>query len=297
MTPRTTLLLILAAVSVAAGGQRNKGPSDTVTVSVSVLPQREFVQRIAGDLARIEVLVLPGHSPATFEPTPRQMTHLAEADLWVRIGVPFEGSVLRNLSVVAPNLRIVDGTQDVELVAMDGSPIPSDSSPGAGHDHLIDPHFWLDPLLVKDHAQTIASAMCGLMPSRCDQFRANLAGFHTDLDAVHQRISRVLTPVAGRDLFVFHPAYGYFGRRYGLRQVAVESGGRQPTARRLAELTEVARASRVRALFVQPQFAGTGARAVADAMEVELVELDPLAPDYLANLETMAARIAAAYGE
>ena len=297
MTPRATFVLILATAAAVACGQRTDVSSGPATISVSVLPQREFVQRIAGDLARVEVLVLPGHSPATFEPTPRQMTRLAEADLWIRIGVPFEGSVLRNLGVVAPNLRIIDGTQGVELVTMDGSPIPSGSSPGAGHDHLIDPHFWLDPLLVKVHARTVAAALCSLMPSNCDQFQANLAGFHSDLEAVHERISNVLRPVAGRDLFVFHPAYGYLGRRYGLRQVAVESGGRQPTARRLAELTEVARASGARALFVQPQFAGTGARAVADAIGVELVELDPLAPNYLANLETMAARIAASYGE
>jgi zinc transport system substrate-binding protein len=297
MTQRKILVLIVAAAAAVAGGQRTGGASDPATVAVSVLPQREFVQRIAGDLVRVEVLVLPGHSPATYEPTPRQMTRLAEAKLWIRIGVPFEGSVLRNLGVVAPKLRIVDGTQGVVLVSIDGSSIPADSDHAGGHDHLIDPHFWLDPLLVKTHAQTIAAALCSLVPSSCAQFQANLDRFHTDLDAVHGRISSVLRPIAGRDLFVFHPAYGYFGRRFGIRQVSVESGGKQPTARRLAELTEAARASGVRALFVQPQFAGSGARAVADAIGVELVELDPLAPDYLANLEIMASRIAAAYGE
>jgi zinc transport system substrate-binding protein len=180
---------------------------------------------------------------------------------------------------------------------MDESSITAEADHAAGHDHLIDPHFWLDPLLVKVHAQTVATALCDLMPATCDQFQTNLGRFHTELDSVHERVSDILKPIAGRDLFVFHPAYGYFSRRYGLRQLAVESGGKQPTARRLAELTETVRASRTHALFVQPQFAGSGVRAVADAMEIEVVELDPLAPDYLANLETMAERIAAAYGE
>jgi zinc transport system substrate-binding protein len=297
MTARHMLVLIAAAAAAMAGVERCSRASDLTTVAVSILPQREIVQRVAGDLVRVEVLVLPGHSPATYEPTPRQMARLAEADLWIRIGVPFEGSVLRNLAVVAPNLRIVDGTKDIPLVTMDGSSITAETDHAAGHDHLIDPHFWLDPLLVKVHAQTVAAALCGLMPATCDQFQTNLGRFHTELDSVHERISNILKPVAGRDLFVFHPAYGYFSRRYGLRQLAVESGGKQPTARRLAELTETVRASRTRDLFVQPQFAGSGVRAVADAMGVELVELDPLAPDYLANLETMAVRIAAAYGE
>lgn len=296
MITRKKLVMIATAATLAAGGGSSGRASELTTVAVSILPQREFVQRVAGDLVRVEVLVLPGHSPATYEPTPRQMTRLAEADLWIRIGVPFEGSVLHNLAEVAPNLRIVDGAQGIELVTMDSSPHPTDAGPAAGHEHLVDPHFWLDPLLVKIHARTIASELCNLMPSNCDQLQNNLIQFHAELDAVNERIASTLKPAAGRDLFVFHPAYGYLARRYGLRQVAVESGGKQPTARRLAELTEAVRASQTRALFVQPQFAGSGARAVADAVGVELVQLDPLAADYLANLETMAARIAAACG-
>ena len=297
MTPRRLTVLLVAATALIAPAERAGGSPDETTISVSILPQRFFVQRVAEDLVHVEVVVLPGHSPATYEPTPRQMTRLAEADLWIRIGVPFERSVLRNLQEVAPSLRIVDGTDGIELVSMDGPSKPADSGHATGHDHLIDPHFWLDPLLVKVHARTITAALCSLMPADCGRLQTNLARFHGELDLVHQRIAEILRPAAGRDLFVFHPAYGYFGRRYGLRQVAVESGGKQPTARRLAELTEAARASGVRALFVQPQFAGKGAAAVADAIGVDLVELDPLAPDYLTNLETMARRIAAAYEE
>jgi zinc transport system substrate-binding protein len=101
--------------------------------------------------------------------------------------------------------------------------------------------------------------------------------------------------VRGRELFVFHPAYGYLASRYGLRQVAVEVGGKRPTARQLTVLVDAARASGTRAMFVQPQFSGGSARATADAIGVKLVELDPLAGDYFVNLESMAALIIAAY--
>ena len=98
----------------------------------------------------------------------------------------------------------------------------------------------------------------------------------------------------GRDLFVFHPAYGYFARQYGLTQVAVETGGRQPSARHLAELIDRARARDVRVIFVQPQFARHSARAVADAIGGAVVPLDPLAEDYLGNLEQMASTVESA---
>ena len=105
MSTRKTLLLIGASAAALFGGTCAAGSPDTTTVSVSILPQRQFVQRIAGDLVQVEVLVLPGHSPATYEPTPRQMTRLAESDLWIRIGVPFEEHVMN----VVEGLKAVRG--------------------------------------------------------------------------------------------------------------------------------------------------------------------------------------------
>jgi zinc transport system substrate-binding protein len=265
--------------------------SEPLRVAVSIQPQREFVQRVAGGLVAVEVLVRPGHSPATYEPTPKQMVRMAEADFWIRIGVPFERSVLRNLAEVAPDLEVVDGRRGVELVHMENP-----TAGRNGHAGEPDPHFWLDPQRVKVHATTIRDALCELRPSRCEGFGANLSTFHGDLDAADRWVADTLAPVAGREIFVFHPAYGYFTRRYRLRQVPVETGGKEPTARQLADIIDRARASGTRALFVQPQFSGSSARAVADAIGVALVELDPLASDYIDNLHVMAARIVEASG-
>jgi zinc transport system substrate-binding protein len=173
------------------------------------------------------------------------------------------------------------------------------ADPGADHTHSdggLDPHFWLDPSLVSTHLHTVCDTLCGVAPQHCGEFRGNLIRATAELEAVDRRVAATLAPFAGRALFVFHPAYGYFARRYSLRQLAVEIEGKEPTARQLAGLIDAARAERVRAVFVQPQFSGRSARAVAEAIGVELVELDPLAADPIANLEIMAAAIAAAYG-
>jgi zinc transport system substrate-binding protein len=220
------------------------------------------------------------------------MTRLADARFWIRIGVPFERAVLRNLPEVAPELKIVDGRRGIDLIEVDGH-----SAHSSAHRGEPDPHFWLDPLQVKAHARTIRDALCERDPDHCDTFTANLSDFHRKLEEAHENVSATLAPIAGRELFVFHPSYGYFARRYGLRQVAVEAGGRAPTGRQLAALVDRAQSSGVRALFVQAQFAGSSVEALADAMGVEVVELDPLAPDYLQNLQAMATKIAAAYGE
>lgn len=264
---------ILAPVAAVAQG-----------VYVSIPPQAFLVEWLVGDLADVGILLPPGASPATYEPTPKQMAALDRSQLYLQIGAPFEGPVLEKVSVLMPTLRVVDCRAGVEL-----EPIGGD-----GHDHgfgLLDPHIWLDPQRMKIIADTTAEALQTLLPNESRAIEDRLASLHKALDDTDARVGDALGPFAGRTLLVFHPAYGYFTRRYGLIQKAVEVDGKDPSARRLATVVEEIRQQPVPALFVQPQFSRTAAERVAKALSCELVELDPLAGDYLANLETMSNRI------
>jgi zinc transport system substrate-binding protein len=246
----------------------------------------DFVERVGGDRVIVEVLVPPGQSPATYEPSPKQMARLAEAPVYFRVGSPFEESFASKLASTHPDLQVVDLREGVTLRRM-----AEHHEHGEGCDHGqkgADPHVWLDPLRVKILAETVGSALARLAPEHEAEFRRNLARFHEDLDGLHGRIERILLPLKGREIFVFHPAYGYFTDRYGLIQVAVEMGGKEPGPRRLATLIERARERGVKVIFVQPQFSRKSAQAIADAVGGAVVPLDPLARDCLSNLETMA---------
>jgi len=263
------------------------GAADLPVVFVSIPPQKFVVEHLAGNLVRVEVMLPPGASPATYEPTPRQMAALNGAVLYLQIGVPFEGPVLARVSRLMPGLDVVDCRQGITLAPMENV--------GDGHDHgPLDPHFWLDPATMKTLASTTARALSEMMPSAADDIGASLSGLLGAIDETDLRVGSRMQPLAGRDLLVFHPAYGYFTRRYGLVQVAVESGGKAPTARQLAEIVDSQRDRATPAIFVQPQFSQTAARRVADALGCQLIVLDPLAEDYLVNLEDMADRIAEA---
>ena len=102
-------------------------------------------------------------------------------------------------------------------------------------------------------------------------------------------------PLQGKTLLVFHPSYGYFADAYGLKQIAVEMGGKEPGARQLARLIDRAKEDGVRMIFVQPQFSKGSARTIAEAIGGAVVPLDPLARDYLENLERMARDINRAF--
>jgi zinc transport system substrate-binding protein len=257
------------------------------TVFASIPPQAWLVEQLVGDLVRVEVLLPPGASPATYEPTPRQMAALERSQLYLQIGSPFEGPVLAKVADLMPDLRVVDCRAGVKLEPIDGE----------SHNHgggLLDPHIWLDPQRMKIIARTSAQALQELLPIRAQEIEQRLAALLNSIDATDRRLTGILAPYAGRTLLVFHPAYGYLTRRYGLVQTAIEVDGKAPSARRMATVVEGLEQQKVPALFVQPQFSRTTAERVATALDCELVELDPLARDYLANLESMAARIAEA---
>ena len=256
-------------------------------VFVSILPQVYFVKRIGGDSVSVNVLVGPGQSPATYEPTPKQMTKLAQSKIYFTIGVPFEKQLLSRIKAVTKDLKIVDTRKDIAIGATATPKSPQEAgNQDIYHDHgNTDPHTWLDPKLVKIQANTICDGLTEIDPDRKEYYSANLKAFLDDLNRVDARIAKQLAPYRGRSFYVFHPAFGYFGKAYGLKQVAVETGGSKPSAKQLALLIEHAKSEGVKVIFVQEQFSTKSAEAIAEAVGGTVVKLDPLAEDYLVNLE------------
>ncbi len=283
----SVVLGLTALLGIASGGLCDQ-PIEAV---VSILPQEEILQRIGGPEVSVTVLIPPGRSPATFEPSPRLMASVSDADLLLPLGLPFERTVIARIHELEPELAVCQGSP-TSAVQGDSSTVDE-----IHHDHTQgpDPHFWLDPHLTIQYAQKVCKCLCLARPQGCKAFTQNLATYTEALEAADRRIAAQMAPYAGRTLVVFHPAFGHFAQRYGLHQVAIEYEGKNPTGRHLADLIDSSKAQDVRVIFVQPQFAGSGAKAVAGAVNADLVELDPLAPDLLANLERIAARIAGAF--
>jgi zinc transport system substrate-binding protein len=165
------------------------------------------------------------------------------------------------------------------------------------HDHAhgeADPHVWLSPRNAKILAANTAAALRELDPAHAADYDANLETLHADLDALDARVAKALGPLRGQTLLVYHPAFGYFADAYGLRQEPVEVEGKEPTARQLAALIDEAKRDGVRVIFVQKQFSVQSASALAEAIGGAVVPVDPLAYDYLANLEGLADQVAEA---
>jgi len=280
MTAWTAVAVSLVSAALFAA-QASAGKTK---VFVSILPQKYFVERVGGQYVEANVLVGPGQSPHTYEPTPKQLAALSDAKVYFRIGIPFENGIIDKLAGAFGNIKVVDTRKGIKLLTTTGG----DTDEPAGEP---DPHTWLDPRLVKVQARTICDTLKSIDSAHAADFEKNLAAFNADLDAVDAKIRTALAPLKGRDFFVYHPAFAYFAAAYGLREVPVEIEGKEPSAKQLAKLVDKAKAQNVRVIFVQPQFSTKSAEAVAQAIGGAVVPMDDLAEDYLTNLEAMAAEI------
>ena len=286
------LVMMVTLVAAGWGALSCDAAPAAVSAFVSILPQAGFLDRLGGDRVRVEVLVPPGQSPATYTATAAQMARLSEAQVYFRIGVPFENVLLPKLTRSVKTVRIVDTRRGITLRRMahhhhhDGD--------GHGHDEPeagADPHIWLSPELVVRQAKTMVEALVDIDPEGAPVYRANLQAFTGELKAVHGRLLETFRPLKGKTLMVFHPAWGYFADAYGLRQEAIEIEGKTPSAKQLGRVMDQAKREGVKVIFVQQQFDQRCARAVASSIGGAVVALDPLAKDYLPNLERIATEV------
>jgi zinc transport system substrate-binding protein len=278
------MILLLALSTLAPISAVAEDSERQLKVFVSILPQAYFVERVGGPDVNVEVLVGPGQSPETFEPTPQQLASLAQADIYFHIGLPFEDRLLEKIHATMKDLPIIDTRQGIKLRALHSE-----------HEGVnTDPHVWLDPKLVSIQAETICKAFIRLDSTHSVRYEENLHAFQTDLRNVDVKIAQTLKPLKGRTFYVFHPSFGYFADAYGLIQTAVETDGKEPSAKQLATLIDDARREGVKVIFIQPQFSSKSAEVVAKAIGGTVVPLDPLSRDYLGNLEDIADKIARA---
>lgn len=280
-------------------------------VFVSIPPQKWVIDEVGATLVNTKVLVKEGQNPHTFEPSPRSIAALSRAKVWFTTGMEFEDQLQQKIKSVAPNLQIINITQNIERIAMGESEHEheehehhkkdneshhhEEKEHDEHHDHDgLDPHVWLSPIQLISMSEIVEKTLSTLDTNNSPQYKENLADARKKLTSLHKQISTKLAPHKGSSFFVFHPSFGYFADTYHLKQEAVEVEGKSPNPKQLSALIAKAKSKKVKVIFVQPQFDPKSAQAVAAAIDGEVVPLDALAEDVVGNLMNMAEKISAA---
>ncbi len=259
-----------------------------ITVFASLAPVAFVVGEIGGELIDVHTLIPSGRDPHTFSPTPRQVVALGQAQVYFTVAMTFEIELANRLSGADRNLQIVDCSVGVGRRHME-------------HDHHHaaqgDPHIWLgiDPLARM--ARNIAATLILKAPDYHRQFQENLDHFLGRLAQLESGLGQFLSPFQGRSFLVFHPSFGYFADSFGLVQEAVEIEGKSPSPRQLTAIIRLARAKGIKVIFIQPQFDKRSVEPIAQAINGEVLTMDPLAADVFDNLQEMAEKIATSLGK
>ena len=253
-----------------------------INVVVSIIPQKVFVNKIGGDKVEVTVMVRNGASPHNYTPKPQQMKKLSKAKLYLSIGVEFEEVWLSKFMNQNKNILIVDISMNINKTTL--------------HHHNedeLDPHVWVDPINVKVIAQNIYEALVEVDKTNESYYKKNLESFLKEIDGVDKNIKTILkdTP-KGTTFMVFHPAWGYFAQRYGLKQLAVEVEGKSPKMKALVKIIEKAKEEKVQTIFSQPEFSDRASQTISKQLHIKVIKASTLAENWGENLQNLAKAIA-----
>jgi zinc transport system substrate-binding protein len=248
LSPRIGLIALLILV-IAAGLAIPLTPDpgraqDRIRVVVSFYPLQEAVQRVGGERVAVTNLVAVGAEPHDLALTPRDVETLRQAQLIVFLGAGFQPALERALQALpASNVVILDVARSMPLRSGEGE-----------FAQAMDPHVWLDPLLLKQIVVDVRVALIGLDPAGRDGFEANTAAYHSVLDQLHEEFRTGLADCTRREIVTGHAAFAYLAARYNLRQLAVTglSPEAEPSPREMQEIVRLARQYGVRVVFVEP---------------------------------------------
>jgi zinc transport system substrate-binding protein len=252
-------------------------------VSVSILPLKYFVDRISGGDFEVTVLVPPGASPESYEPTPRQLADVVRSDVYFCTGLlDFERSTSSAVRENIPAERFVDLSAGLSLLR--GGDDPARHQPVNAHHHGIDPHTWLSPRCVKTMLERIEQTLTAVRPDSAAKYARNKALFISSIDSLDRDNHSIFEQIEKRTILIYHPFLTYFASDYGLTQTAIEQEGKEPSAGQFQKLLEQAEQEGVGTVFFQQELHAPTIRAFVRENGLMAVSLDPLAYDWLENM-------------
>ena len=257
-------------------GCTTKSDSDKKTIFVTITPMQSIIEEITAGDFDIEVIVPKGASPETFEPTPKQVTSFSDAELIFSTGlIDFEQSLIER---IGDDAEVVNLSNGIELIA------GSCSHGNHQHKHGVDPHIWTSPRALRTMVSNAHKAIMAHYPDSVKYTEAT-GRLLERIDALDTYCATRIKAEGVEAMMIYHPAYTYYARDYGIEQIAIEHDGKEPSLRQTTALIEKAKEHGVKAILRQPQYSEDKVRAIANDAGAEIITTDPLAEDILGEIE------------
>jgi len=258
-----------------------------ITVAATIPPVQDLVRQVGGDLVEVIEVLPPGASPHTYNFSPSDIQDLARAELVFGIGFGVDNWIYDLVESVATNvnndeipsgLEVIELHDKIQLWTFDGVQI----QPEDGFEN-VDPHYWLDPENARLMAGQIVEVLTELDPDSKDIFAKNLEDFETTLNAVDYEIREDFkelkaNPETVPKMLVFHEAWNYYARHYGLDIVGAFalSPGKSASPKYLQEVYRIIEENDLKVIFAEPQLAEAVLKSVVEDFDLEVFTLDPI---------------------
>jgi len=233
-------------------------------VTVSIIPQKFIVEKIAGDKANVNVMVLPGDSPETYSPKPQQLLSLKHSSIYFEIGVPFEKAWINKFIAINPKIKLVDMTKGIKKTK--------------------NPHIWLDPIYLIQEAKIVENALIQKDSKNRSYYEKNYKEFVKEAKLTNKKIENLLKNLKQRTFIIFHPSLYYFAKRYNLNEIALEKEGKEPGLRYMMRLIKIAKEKNIKIIFTSPEFSQKSAKFIAQKIGGKVVSFSPLKYDIFENI-------------
>ncbi len=278
------ILLFLTASILAAGFNSCRLTSEKdqqAVVSVSILPLEFFINSLTGDVVDVNVMIPPGASHATYSPTTGQFRKLSESGIYFRIGhLGYEQAWIGRLSDMNPGMRVVNLSEGIELIR--GEEIDHGDHV---HEGGIDPHIWMSPKIMLELLPVIKAAILKEYPEMADEVEKNYASLLSELAALDHEMQTITASLEQKRFMIFHPALTYLARDYGLEQISIERGGKEPSPAALSRIIREAREHEVPVILIQQEFDMRSAELISQESGAALVQINPLAYNWLESMQ------------
>ncbi len=292
-----SFLLVIITLSGCTGDQRGnlEKNGDSLVIACTIPPQEEFIKAIGGDNVTVFVMVPPGASPHTYEPSPSQIKGLESADMYISLGsgLEFENRWLSRIQGMYPNLPIINSSKDIVFITGEEHTFTENGTAGDTNNtgNGKDPHVWVSLRNAATIVNTTYEALSRFRPAKKEMFDRNRDNYLANLSQLDREIEKELSTLSLRKIIVYHPSLGYFSRDYNLTQISVEVEGHEPAAKSLAALIDEAKSENITMVFAEPEESTRGAEKLSDEINGRMVIISTLSSDYIRNMQHIADKI------
>lgn len=269
---RVVFLIVL--VSIFSCGRHNGSKTGEKVITVSIAPYKYFVEAIADSDFTVNIMVPPGSDPHVYEPVPDQIIKLKNSLGYISNGyLGFEMVWLPKLYEINQNMKKLSLAESIDPV------VSSDHHEGS-HVEGADPHYWVSPRCAMKMAVAVKDFLIQISPDNSEKYVKKCQNLLSDLKKLDEKATSMFSETKKKSFMIYHPNLAYLARDYGLKEISVETDGKEPSPSGMKSFVDIARNENIHTIFLQREYDKRNARAIAQEIGADLVIIDPLSEDW-----------------